>query len=637
MKRKVPPQDTLLRPEALSDELQTLNLFREALENATDAIGMSTPDGRHYYQNKAFTELFGDIGDNPPATLYCDEAVGKAVFQTIMSGGQWIGEVTMYAKDHRVLNILLRAYANKDDLGNIIGLVGIYTDITARMLSEQRARAAIESSPAGMMFYHLQPDNQLIFIGANPAADKILGVDNRDFIGKPLEEAFPPLADTEIPDRYREVARTGQKWQVDEVVYDHGPIKGIYSVVAFQIQPYHMVAMFVDITERKRNEKAQRRLHNLESLGTVAGGIAHDFNNLLMGIFGNIELAQLELTPGHPALESLQAAHQALEQARHLTTRLLTFAKGGTPLLRTVDLRELICDIVRFHLAGSMVAAQFDIPQDLWPAKVDKGQIAEVIANLTINAREAMPMGGNFRVSARNIPDIHMESAPQLEGNVVQLTFQDKGVGIPDSILDRVFDPYFSTKRSGSGLGLATVHSIIIRHKGHITIESKPNTGTTVSVWLPVNGATDAAAETLQESPPIASPPSQEPRLRILLVDDEEIIRQTASHMLARAGFVVETAVEGKEALSKYAEAMQQGQPFALTIMDLTIPGGMGGAEAIKHLLALDPGAKVIVASGYSSDPVLANCTQYGFAGRLAKPFSWQELTETISRVLTAE
>ncbi len=185
MKRKVPPQDTLLRPEALADELQTLNLFREALENATDAIGMSTPDGRHYYQNKAFTELFGDIGDNPPATLYCDEAVGKAVFQTIMSGGQWIGEVTMYAKDHRVLNILLRAYANKDDLGNIIGLVGIYTDITARMLSEQRARAAIESSPAGMMFYHLQPDNQLIFIGANPAADKILGIDNRGFIGKP--------------------------------------------------------------------------------------------------------------------------------------------------------------------------------------------------------------------------------------------------------------------------------------------------------------------------------------------------------------------------------------------------------------------------------------------------------------------
>lgn len=747
-------------PETV-DRLRVLSTFKEALENATDAIGMSTPQGVHYYQNRAFTELFGIVRGDPPATIYCDESVGREVFKTIMAGGSWTGEVAMYARDRRVVSILLRAYASKDEHGNITALVGIHTDITERKRAaqsigeseerlralsdnlpgglvyqvdtghdgterrltyisdgvqvlhevsagavldnamliyaqmneddrrlvaereaqatktltpfsaevrvtlpsgrmcwrlfasaprrmadgrviwdgvelditdrkvvEQRARLTIATSPIGMHFYRLEPDNRLVFIGANPAADRLLGVENAQFVGQTVEEAFPPLAGTEIPDHYRRVAATGEKWEKDEVVYEHGRIKGIYSVIAFQIEPRHMAAMFFDVTDRKRAEEAQRRIGILESLGTVAGGIAHDFNNLLTGVFGNIELAQVELPPSHRAMASLRAAHQALDSARRLTARLLTFAKGGSPVLEAVDLRQGICDTVRFHLAGSNVAAQFDIPGDLRPVKADRGQISEVIANLTLNAKEAMPGGGLLHVEARNMPDSSGTDGLTLHGPHVRLTFRDEGVGIPEGMIGRIFDPYFTTKKAGSGLGLAIVHGIVSKHHGHITVESVPGVGSTFTVFLPA----DTAAAVQPE--PGREPASEPPRStcgRVLLMDDEEVIRVTTSRLLELLGHTVVTAIDGRDAIAEYAAAMRSGAPFDVTIMDLTIPGGVGGREAIDELLALDPSARVLVASGYSSDPVLSDFARHGFCGRLAKPFSLQELDEAVS------
>lgn len=618
----------------------TLGVFKEALENATDAIGMSTPQGRHYYQNKAFTDLFGIIGENPPATLYCDEKIGTEVFRTIMAGGSWTGEVAMYAKDRRILTILLRAYAIKDEQSNIIGLVGIHTDITERRQAEEALSLSeatyreIFNTVNDTIWIHDVKTFQ--FIDVNSKVTEMFGYSVKEALDLSVEDIssciHPFTQNTALKLLKKAAAGEPQifEWHTrhkdghlfwTEVSLKRGTIAGKDCLLAIER----------DITERKRAEETLQRVHALESLGTVAGGIAHDFNNLLMGVFGNIELARSNLSPGHPAITSLQTAHQALESARHLTNRLLTFAKGGNPVLETVDLRERIKETVQFHLTGSNVAGHYDIPEDLWPARADKGQIAEVISNLTINAKEAMPGGGTLYVHARNISDIHETVAPALRGDCVKLTFNDEGVGIPADITARIFNPYFSTKQSGSGLGLAIVYGIITRHKGHISVDSEPGAGTIFTVFLP--------ADTKERSPTASdesSIPQAPPKLSkyILIVDDEAVIRETASHMLEMLGCRVETAVSGSEAINKFTAALERKRPFDLTIMDLTIPGGMGGKEAIGELLALDAAAKVIVSSGYSSDPVLADYTRYGFSGRLAKPFSIHELNEAISRAL---
>jgi PAS domain S-box-containing protein len=389
--------------------------------------------------------------------------------------------------------------------------------------------------------------------------------------------------------------------------------------------------VLLDISDIKTAEEAQQRMGMLESLGTVAGGIAHDFNNLLMGVFGNIELAAADLPPGHPARTSLVAAHQALDTARRLTGRLLTFAKGGSPVLETVDLRQSIFVAVRFHLSGSNVEARFDIPADLWPAKADKGQIAEVISNLTLNAKEAMTAGGTLHVQARNVRGPEDAPATGLRGAYVRLIFRDEGIGIPAAIIDRIFDPYFTTKQAGSGLGLAIVHGIVSKHQGYIAVESVPGAGTTFTVFIPAE---------FDEQPPCPArivelaPPRARVAGHILLMDDESVVRQTATLMLERLGHTVETAQDGREAIAKYAAAMKSDRPFDVTIMDLTIPGGMGGKDAIRDLLALDPSARAIVASGYASDPVLADCARYGFIGQLAKPFVMSGLDDALSNAL---
>jgi len=403
---------------------------------------------------------------------------------------------------------------------------GVELDMTERRIIEQRIRSTIESSPAGMHFYRLEADNRLVFTGSNPAADRLLGVRNAQFIGMSIEEAFPPLADTEIPDRYRHVAVTGEKWETEEVSYEHGRIKGVYSVIAFQTEPRQMVSMFFDVTDRRRSEEAQRRVALLEGLGTVAGGIAHDFNNLLTGVFGNLELAAMDLPPDHPSRVSLQAAHRALDSARRLTTRLLTFAKGGNPVLEAVDLRHGISDTVQFHLAGSNVAARFDIAEDLWPVKADKGQMGEVIANLTINAREAMPAGGTFQVRARNVRGDGDSLGADASGLFVQLVFTDEGVGIPLSIIDRIFEPYFTTKQTGSGLGLSIVHGIVKRHQGQISVDSSPSTGTTFTLLIPADMEPGVRVKT---SSAATSDTGSRLRGRILLMDDEELVREAAS------------------------------------------------------------------------------------------------------------
>ena len=391
------------------------------------------------------------------------------------------------------------------------------------------------------------------------------------------------------------------------------------------------VIVFRDETERLKIEEELFKAKKLESVGLLAGGIAHDFNNILAGLFGNIELAKRKIPEDHAAYSYMQVAHQALERATNLTKQLLTFAKGGDPILEAVSAAQVIDSVVHFNLSGSQIKAAVNLPDNLWPVKADKGQLGQVFANLTINAKHAMPMGGTLHVTAENISAEKGGNAVGISSDSVKLKVWDEGLGMGADILDKIFDPYFSTKQTGSGLGLATVRSIIEKHNGQIYVESELGQGTIFTLYLPADRTSHATVEGTSSDGVNSSLPGAG---RLLVVDDEEIVQKVLVEMLRLNGYTVDTASEGREGKERYLAAMNAGTPYDLVIMDLTIPGGMGGKEAVQEILTLDPAAKVIASSGYSTDPIMARYLEYGFKGRISKPFQVADLQGEVSRVL---
>ncbi|MEA3428651.1 MAG: ATP-binding protein, partial [Thermodesulfobacteriota bacterium] len=373
-------------------------------------------------------------------------------------------------------------------------------------------------------------------------------------------------------------------------------------------------------------QKAQK----LKSIGTLAGGIAHDFNNILMGLFGNISIAKEKLSKNHPGFKFLEEAEKSMNRATRLTMQLLTFAKGGEPVKEDISIGTLVEEIVRFGLSGSNVMPVFEQAEDLWIAEVDKGQMQQVFSNLTINANQTMPDGGHLFITLENA-DISEDAVPNLnQGKYIKATVRDEGTGIDQNHLGRIFDPYFSTKQAGSGLGLATIYSIINKHGGHIAVDSKLGKGTTFTLYLPASEL-QQAPETKQ---PAAKGSTMEQTARILVMDDEEIVREVVTAMLEKSEYSVETADGGKQAVEMYKQSMDAGEPFDVVIMDLTIPGGVGGKDAIRDILEIDPEARCIVSSGYADDCVMANYAEYGFKGIATKPYTVSDLREVLSQVL---
>ncbi len=370
------------------------------------------------------------------------------------------------------------------------------------------------------------------------------------------------------------------------------------------------------------------RSSRLESLGVLAGGIAHDFNNLLTAIIGNLGLIALEdsvmrSSAGHNVSEAQRAAKRASD----VTQQLLTFAKGGDPVREAVLLSEVVQEAATFALHGAKVASEFSCPHDLPAAHADAGQISRVVHNLVLNAVQAMPHGGLIKLALVAVDVAPGEIATLAAGRYVQLSVSDNGPGIPAENLARIFEPYFSTKGRNSGLGLATVHSIVKKHQGHITVESQFHHGTTFRVWLPV-------ARDLPAPPTVPAAPATGPRsLRVLLMDDEEIIRRVAGAFLQRFGHTATLVADGAHAVRAYAEARERGQPFDAVILDLTVPGGMGGLETVAQLRALDPQVNAVASSGYSSDPVLANYQAHGFRAILPKPYDLKTFSALLANV----
>jgi PAS domain S-box-containing protein len=390
------------------------------------------------------------------------------------------------------------------------------------------------------------------------------------------------------------------------------------------------VVVVQDVTARKRAEEDLLRIAKLEALGVLAGGIAHDFNNVLAVVLGTLTLAARQSDAGPATRALLDEAQEAVDRARGLAKELVTFAKGGTPVKRTTSLTPVLREAASFCARGVPPGVAFEesIASDLWVVDVDVAQIGQAFHNLLLNAAQAMTYRGRVRVVAENVGLGASAGVPVAPGRYVRVRVIDEGAGIDPKHIGRIFDPYFTTKTSGSGLGLSMTHSILARHGGHVTAESRLGEGATFSVYLPASAAPFATHETPAPSPSEASP------TRVLLMDDDDLVRRVAARVLLSSGFDVVDCADGAAAITEYERARAAGQPFHAVALDLMVRGGMGGIETLASLRTLDPFVKAIVVSGYCDDPVMADPAKFGFVSAVAKPFTAEQISDAIRRAL---
>ena len=500
--------------------------------------------------------------------------------------------------------------------------------VEALRQSEEHYRALVETTGTGYVI----TDATGVVLDANREYVRLAGRSTReDIVGRNVLEW------TSAGDQAASAAALGQCLTQGyirnfEVTYvDAGgkltPVE-INATVSGAGETLRIVSLCRDISARKQSEALLRNAQKLESLGVLAGGIAHDFNNLLTGVFGHIEIARYSLPAGSDARESLDKAMSVFKRARSLTRQLLTFAKGGTPTKEPVSLASLLQTTTHFALSGSNVRPSLDVEEGLWACEADGSQIGQVLDNVLINARQAMPLGGTVTIVARNVDGSEPVPALLPPGRYVKISMRDQGVGIPPEILPRVFDPFFTTKQQGSGLGLAIAYSIVKRHGGHIYAESELGRGTTVVLYLPASNARSPAMSTGD------LPVVRARGYTVLFMDDEGFVCETGARYLRELGCNVTVVRDGEAALSRYREALACGARFDLVVLDLTIPGGMGGGEVMAELLRLDPEVVAVASSGYSDDPAMASPREHGFRGKLAKPYLREDVERMIDVVL---
>lgn len=472
----------------------------------------------------------------------------------------------------------------------------------------------------------------------NYVAEKLTGWKQEKAVGLPVSEVlnlFNQHAGLRSENPVEQVLQTGKpvNLPIHTLLLTRDGTERLLAASAAPIidrnqQVIGAVMVFQDKTLERLTEKELLKIEKLSSLGLLAGGIAHDLNNVLAVILGNLSLATMNPKDDTLLRKSLAEAEQAGFRARDLAKQLLTFARGGTPIKELASIGEILQDSAKFACSGTQARCEISAPRHLWPAEFDPGQISQVIQNLVINAVQAMPLGGVVRIKADNVTLPENNPFSLASGKYIKITVEDQGIGIWPDHLSRIFDPYFTTKQKGSGLGLATAYSIIKNHDGHITVDSAVGKGTVFSIYLP-------ATEKTYVPQPEMEPEIRTGKGRILVMDDEELIRNNVGLMLNYLGYETEFAEDGSKALELYARAKAAAHPFDAVIMDLTVPGGMGGREAIQKLLEVDPQAKAIVFSGYADDPIMSNFRQFGFQGFIKKPYSIKDVSEVLHRVLS--
>lgn len=530
---------------------------------------------------------------------------------------------------------LIQVVPESDADGVFAGWLGTATDIDdqkriEQALAAEKERLAVTLRSIGDGVITADVDGRVVLL--NGAAERLTGWIQARAAGQPLAQVFnvqgAAMDEWRATDDGRDVESgagailASRDGSTRMIAYTSAPIRCADGV------GLGVVLVFRDVTDAHRLEEERQKASKLESIGMLAGAIAHDFNNMLTAIMGNISLARLYAEESKDVRNRLGDAENAIMWAKDLTQQLLTFAKGGTPVRkRCSTLGRLVQESAEFAARGSHLRCEVELEEQLWLVDIDEGQMRQVVHNLVINAQQAMPVEGEIYIKVGNalLGDARLTLPP---GRYVKISCEDRGVGIAPEHLPKIFDPYFTTKQKGSGLGLATAYSIVKRHDGLILVESEVARGTVFHIYLPAADGT-AQAEVAMPTPPMSG------QGRILIMDDEPRIRDMLGRMLSHFGYELEFASDGAEAIQSYAEAKRRGVPFDVVIMDLMVPGGMGGKEAIKKLLDIDPLARAIVSSGYSNDPIVAEFQSFGFCEAVAKPYRHEELREVLHRVIS--
>ncbi len=505
-------------------------------------------------------------------------------------------------------------------------------------LAAEKERLAVTLRSIGEGFITTNNEGNVVML--NAVAEGLIGWTQVQALGKPLYDIFHLQHEKTRKRCTHALSRIVETGTSEDISYPAILVAsdGRERLVECSTSPIRdksgrklgVVIVFRDVTEKMRVAEEQKKAEKLESLGLVAGGIAHDFNNVLTMIVGNVT-SVLKM----PGIDGRITAHlteakKATARAEELAKQLLPFAKGGAPILQTVSIPQLVRDTVACTLQGSKTWCETTFPDDLWPVEVDPGQISQVILHLALNADQAMPAGGNLRIFAENIelladdPDLGLRA-----GRWVRLCLKDEGIGIPGEYQQRIFDPYFTTKPKGAGLGLATTHRILKNHGTLIVVESEPGMGSAFTTYLPASEREVPAAVA-------AIVPANQSPARVLVLDDEEAICMIIQCALEDLGHEVTVTHDGKDAVAAYELALRENRRFDLVVSDLSIPGGMGGKDTIQRLCEIDPEDRAIVSSGYANDPVLSRYEDFGFTGMIAKPYSIDAMCQKVSEVLAS-
>ena len=608
------------------------------INNMIESLIVVSVDGKIKTVNQSTLDLLGftnnEIVNQHIDIIFVKESLSKETdFNNLIkpdSGN--VLEKTYLSKDGKKIPVLFSSSAMHDDGGNFLGVICVASDITEFKKTEEKlqfANFALDNNADAT--YWVKSDGRIIY--ANIAACETLGYSYDEltsFRVADITSSFPEgtwLAHwQEMKNKITLTFESYHKTKAGQVF----PVEIQSTYLEYDGNEY-ICAFVRNITDRKRMEEEMLKVQKLESVGVLAGGIAHDFNNILTAIMGSTGLAMLYMKSGNTTdvFKTLSTIESASRRAKDLTAQLLTFSKGGMPIRKEISIASLIRESADFVLSGSNVKCEFLIPDNVWSAEVDAGQINQVINNLVINANQAMPDGGTIFISVENITQHKAEEIDYLSsGRYIKISIKDQGVGIPEKLLQKIFDPYFTTKATGNGLGLASSYAIVNKHGGLIKVESEMNIGTTFFVYLPASVKKSFETDKSEVITPLAD------NCKILVMDDEEPIRNASKQMLSFLGYSVECAKDGEEALKLYCVARDMDKPFDAVIMDLTIPGATGGDKTIKQLLAIDPKAKVVVFSGYSNNQIMSNYKEYGFKGVITKPFKIQEMNELLQKVI---
>ncbi len=641
--------DITARKQAEFALIESERNYREIFNATRDAIFIHDADsGMVLDVNKGMLDMFGytydEVIHGDPKNFvvgkhpYTLEEVLKRIKDTVRYGPQtfdWLckkkdgtffwGDVSMKYVEFQEKRYVLATTRNVND-----------RKLAEKSLAEEKERLAVTLKSIGDGVITTDISGNIVLL--NKVAENLTGWTNKEAVGKPSDEVFHIINEEsrELCDNpVAKVISSGRTVGLAEntvLVAKNGTERSIADsgapILNVKSKIIGVVLVFRDVTDKQRMEQDALKVRKLESVGVLAGGIAHDFNNILSAILGNLNLALDYASPDEPTYTLLVEAEKASLRAKDLTQQLLTFSRGGEPVRKTTSITEIITDSSTFVLRGSNVRCDTWFAPDLPSVDVDSGQISQVIQNIIINASHAMPQGGVITIRGENVVEGCNPSSLPVEEKYIVVTVRDHGTGIPKNIINNIFDPYFSTKQTGSGLGLAICHSIIMRHDGFITVESEPGEGTVFSIYL-VSSKDEIVDDHGRESGLV-----EQVYGRIMIMDDDEMVQNITKAMLTHLGYDYQLAVDGKEAVALYEKDFSSGNQADIIIMDLTIPGGMGGEDAVKEILAINPAARVLVSSGYSTDPIMANYRKYGFCGAIVKPYQMKELNASIQEVL---